>query len=857
MKKKLFLATILFISLLCCVLVGSACTNGNDKDNDNAIKDSDNKVEIISVEGATFNDDAIFMFVNKDVDEVNLSNKVVCSEGCYWKLYSDNTGQTEIVTKIASGNNGKLKDGENIFYIVVSSENVVKTNTYKLIIQKSYQVTVSFFDNDEIVKIENAYTGEEFSVDFLPKFKGYKFNCWQTEEGERVEKITLWQSINLFADKTPIQFSAELDVNGGNNLEKTSFNLTYGSSYELPVPTKEGSTFIGWYVDNIALTDSNGKTLSEWRIDVAETITAKWQVKRYNVVLKTDANYDVDMSGAGTYEFNSTVTVTAVTQNGYTFIGWYNSDNELISEETKYIFNVKKDIELNAKWTYYTLSTTKNINEAGTITSYREQKVTVGKEITLNASTSTYAGYTWLGWYNGEELLTKETTYKFEMPSKNLEYTAKWTYYTLSTTKNIAEAGNATSYSEQKVTVGKEVTLNASTSTYAGYTWLGWYNGEELLTKETTYKFEMPSKNLEYTAKWTYYTLNTTKNIDEAGTINSYKNKKVTVGTEIVLTASSNLGYAWHGWYKGESLLTTERIYSFTMPAENIKITALWIIDDPNLSIINTAVMGKNTANIWNISNAVDGGVLFKFIPETTGVYYLYSKGVLGDDPAIIVYNSSRDTIASFDNLISYDMFLRDNREDFEGYVVLTAGETYYLRVSKGLQATGEIDFYIEYKGESLDVLRVATTGDGMWTFNPNLGLDFEYYIAVNTVYNEMDGYYHAIDRNGKEGSVIYIDFIHPNFYDQNNHSLLWIIENGYFDFSKNYGPDYTSIMMQYYYKSIEGKDKNDELYGMLEADEELVNYLCLFMDLTSNESNSFKSGFWLSLACYYKHYGV
>lgn len=314
--------------------------------------------------------------------------------------------------------------------------------------------------------------------------------------------------------------------------------------------------------------------------------------------------------------------------------------------------------------------------------------------------------------------------------------------------------------------------------------------------------------------------------------------------------------------YYEEMWLEFCRYYKHHGPAHTFGDDCLAITDPvPGMTFTNpyTAVEGKNTANVWNISNSGGGGVLFKFVPETTGVYYMYSKGVLGDDPSATVYNSQRRTIASFDNLISYDMFLRENLEDFEGYVVLTAGETYYLRVTKGLQETGEIDFYIEYKDESLDVLRVATTGNGLWTYNPELGIDFAYYIAVSTVYNEMDGYYHALDRNGEEGSVIYIDFIHPNFYEQNNHSLLWIIENGYFDFSKDYGPDYTSVMMQYYYKSIEGKDKNDVLYGMLEADEELVNYLCLFMDSTSTskDMNSFQSGFWLSLATYFVHYGA
>lgn len=270
------------------------------------------------------------------------------------------------------------------------------------------------------------------------------------------------------------------------------------------------------------------------------------------------------------------------------------------------------------------------------------------------------------------------------------------------------------------------------------------------------------------------------------------------------------------------------------------------------------AYIGKNTANVWNISSYNGGGVLLKYVPEKTGVYYFLSTARdAGDDPALTLYNSSKQRIAQFENLVSYDMFLRGNIYNFEGYAELVAGETYYMRVNKGFQETGFVDFTIEYVGEQAHLLRVATLDDGFWTYNPDEGINFAYYIAVKTVFNEDDGYYHAVDTDGNIGSVIYIDFIHPNYFATNDNTLLEMIEDGYFDFSSSFGPDYTSQMMQFYYKSIEGKTADDETYGMLEASSELVNYLARFMDRLTGEPNSLINGRWLSIACYYVHYGV
>ena len=83
----------------------------------------------------------------------------------------------------------------------------------------------------------------------------------------------------------------------------------------------------------------------------------------------------------------------------------------------------------------------------------------------------------------------------------------------------------------------------------------------------------MPSKNATYTAKWIKISID--RNLTSAGSVSALSNKYV-VGDEVTISASTNNGYTWVGWYNGEKELTKELSYSFTMPSESATFTAKW-----------------------------------------------------------------------------------------------------------------------------------------------------------------------------------------------------------------------------------------------------------------------------------------
>jgi len=400
----------LAITFLCILITISFCVIFISCNNSYAI--------IENVEGAKITGFEIFMCVDSNVDAISLSDKVQCSKNSVWKLYYDKMGQIEIPTKIAASKNGFLQDGDNIFYIVINSQNGTCMNTYQLTIHRSYAVNLSYYDGNKILYTEKVLTGGEHTITYIPNLIGYNFIGWQTANGENVSSVTLWNSIALYANKVEISFDVLLDVNGGEEIENVNINLTYGESAKIIVPTREHYDFLGWFVGDLAVTDNEGKTLNNWDFAVPKTLTAHWKLKQFNItIIKSHADAGT-ITGDGEYYYNTNITLTVSTNDGYNFLGWYDDKDNFITANISYTFNVLNSTTFIAKWDYYTVTTISNIESAGTITEYSDTKISIGKEVSMSATI--YPGYVWIGWYNGNDLLDKELTYKFIMNNENI-----------------------------------------------------------------------------------------------------------------------------------------------------------------------------------------------------------------------------------------------------------------------------------------------------------------------------------------------------------------------------------------------------------------------------------------------------
>ena len=166
----------------------------------------------------------------------------------------------------------------------------------------------------------------------------------------------------------------------------------------MPVPIRDGYEFDGWYT-NENLEGSQVTSISLGEED-NKTYYAKWAINSYTLELTRSNALAGSVTGSGIKEYNSEVTITATTNPGYTFIGWYNGE-DLVSSLATYTFNMPaSDLSYEAKWeaNQNTLSFDSN-GGAGEMSSVL---VETNETINLPKNTFTRIGYTFVGWSTSE-----------------------------------------------------------------------------------------------------------------------------------------------------------------------------------------------------------------------------------------------------------------------------------------------------------------------------------------------------------------------------------------------------------------------------------------------------------------------
>lgn len=133
--------------------------------------------------------------------------------------------------------------------------------------------------------------------------------------------------------------------------------------------------------------------------------------------------------------------------------------------------------------------------------------------------------------------------------------------------------------------VGSSVTVKVNT--ISGFDFIGWYDGETLKSENTSYTFTMEARAVTLTARFKFnpdapaepselfgiYALNLLA--EEGGTVSvSPSGSRFQVGTNLRLTANTNSGYEFTGWYKDGEFYTIDTQVNYTMEAKAVEFKA-------------------------------------------------------------------------------------------------------------------------------------------------------------------------------------------------------------------------------------------------------------------------------------------
>ena len=231
-----------------------------------------------------------------------------------------------------------------------------------------------------------------------------------------------------------------------------------------------------------------------------------WQLKTQGRVHVTE-EYTVTFNAYGGFPTpdeqhvksgEKAVLPVAPTLKGYTFAFWYLGEDE--QKATAYDFDtpVTGDITLTAKW---------NINKyTVTFDSYGGTPVPPKQEVEYGLTAAkpddpTLKGHTFAFWYLGEDE-QNATAYDFGTPvTENITLTAKWNINKYTVTFDTD--GGTPVPPNQEVEYGLTATEPATAPTKTGYTFDGWYLGDE------KYDFsDAVEQDITLKAQWTLNTYN-------------------------------------------------------------------------------------------------------------------------------------------------------------------------------------------------------------------------------------------------------------------------------------------------------------------------------------------------------------
>lgn len=284
-------------------------------------------------------------------------------------------------------------DNSSAYYVSLSSGS---TSTYKSWTSKS----------SSTIQVTHGTDGKaNLTIKLLSTNGSSYFGAWYQNKAVGVSANSS-KTISL----TTHTYSLSVNPNGGTwngSSSAQNFNQAPTSTKTIANPTKTGYTFTGWSL-------SGGGSFSGTTYTFGEsngTLTAQWSAASYTVSL-TAGDYIASVSGGGSKEYGSSVTVTAAlgSATGYTYVfdGWYDG-NTKVSSSLSYTFTMPASaVSLTAVGTRsinsYTLSFDANGGEGAPEAITR----TYGVTITLPATVPTMTGYHFLGWSTNNSATTPD-----------------------------------------------------------------------------------------------------------------------------------------------------------------------------------------------------------------------------------------------------------------------------------------------------------------------------------------------------------------------------------------------------------------------------------------------------------------
>jgi len=480
------------------------------------------------------------------------------------------------------------------------------------------------------------YTSYNYEYDDIaiinPTKTGYTFTGWKVNGNdelvtELVIKHNSTGDVVLNANFIPNLYKLNLDVNGGENISISSFDINYDEKFELPTPSRTGYSFDGWYNGTTKVNSGTWKYLTDL------VLTAKWSIINYTITYNLDGGKNNSYNPSKyNYEYED-ITINEPTKIGYTFIGWTYDDVLVPVKEIVIKHNSTGNLTLTANFQINTYYITYDVNGGNEL---EETTISVVYNTSFELVEPSRIGYIFDGWYNGTTKVNSGT-WKY---LTDLELTAKWSIINYTITYNL-DGGENNENNPHTYTYDDE-TIIIHDPYKKGHTFIGWISDEILVpTKEL--EIEHNSIGIvNFTAVFEANTYIITLNVNGGNEL-EYNEIEVVYGEYIELPIPTKKGYKFVNWYIDEFKVES----SIWQIANNTSLKAQWIKEMYEQDGITYVEIGRypqtivtDIALISNL-NSITITNEFGYIYYNDNEYKLLGKNYYLVEPIkwIVIYN--------------------------------------------------------------------------------------------------------------------------------------------------------------------------------------------------------------------------
>ena len=320
-----------------------------------------------------------------------------------------------------------------------------------------------------------------------------------------------------------------------------------------------------------------------------------------------------EVEGAGWYDYGYELTVVATPNEGFNFLNW-TENGEQVSDMASYSFVVEDHRDLVAHFSMIDFQLTLLASPEASGILMGEGLYNLDDEVLIQATP--VAGWRFLSWNMGEELISEAASFTYTMPAENVALTAHFEaipMYSLTLTVSPADAGTVSGAGDYEE--GAQVPITATAS--AGYQFVSWNMGEEVISEASSFTYTMPAEDVTLTAHFEaipMYSLTLTVSPADAGTVSGAGDYQE--GEQVPITATASAGYQFVNWNMGEEVISEASSFTYTMPAEDVTLTAVFNTEEPTY-LVTFSVLYPDNSNIIGAVITIDD--IYELVTDENG----------------------------------------------------------------------------------------------------------------------------------------------------------------------------------------------------------------------------------------------